>query len=193
MKNISLKTILGATVIGLSFLSMQHAQAKDYAVDYEQSKVEFSGTHADKPFNGTFDAWTAEISFDANDLAASKLSAAFWPATVKTGNVMYNGTLQQADWFDVKGYQQVTFTSTSITAKEDGQYTANGDLTIRDITKPVTFDFTLSDLEASPVKATGELAIDRLDFDLGKQSDASAEWVGKEIKIKLDITATAQP
>lgn len=193
MKNVTVKSMMGAAIICLSLASVQTAQAKDYVVDYQKSKIEFSGTHADNPFNGTFGEWTAEVSFDPANLATSKLTATFKPASAKTGNSMYDGTLPQADWFDVKNHPEANFTSTAITAKKDGGYSASGNLTIRGITKPVTLDFTLSDLNASPVKATGSLTVNRLDFDLGKKSDAPAEWVSKDIVIKLDIAATPKP
>ena len=102
-------------------------------------------------------------------------------------NALYDGTLPQKDWFDIKNHPQASFNSTSITAKEGGHYNAQGELTIRGITNPVSFDFTLSDLTQSPVKLDGTLTINRLDFDIGKGSDASAEWVSRGITIKFDV------
>jgi polyisoprenoid-binding protein YceI len=172
-------------------LAAAPAQAADYVVDYKSSKIAFSGTHAGNAFNGTFGTWTALIRFDPADLAGSQITATFDTSTAKTGNSMYDGTLPQADWFDVKNHPQATFTSTAITGKEDGSgYTARGDLTLRGITKPVSFDFTIGDLAQTPVTAKASFAIDRLDFDIGKKSDAPAEWVSREIVLTFDISAT---
>lgn len=170
------------------------AGAAEYSVDTKASKITFSGTHADNPFSGSFGEWTALVTFDPADLGASKIVATFNTASAKTGNSMYDGTLPQADWFDVKTHPQATFTTTAITAKPDGSgYSAAGDLTIRGITKPVQFDFTLSDLAQSPVTAKGSFTLNRLDFDIGKKSDAPAEWVGRDITVSIDITATPKP
>jgi polyisoprenoid-binding protein YceI len=175
----------------LLLLAAAPALAADYTVDYKNSKIEFSGTHADTPFKGTFGVWTAAIRFDPADLAGSNIVATFDTASAKTGNSMYDGTLPQADWFDAKNHPQAIFASTAIAAKEDGSgYTATGDLTLRGVTKPVSFDFTLGAPEKAPVTAKASFAIDRLDFDIGKKSDAKAEWVGREITLTLDITAT---
>lgn len=172
-------------------LATAPAEAAEYTVDTKASKIAFSGTHADTPFSGNFEEWTAVLSFDAGDLENSKFIATFNTASAKTGNAMYDGTLPQADWFDVKNHPQATFTTTAIAAKPDGSgYSATGDLTIRGVTKPVQFDFTLSDLAQSPVTAKATLTINRLDFDIGKKSDASAEWVSRDITLTLDITAT---
>jgi len=188
MKKRTLKSALYAA--GLSvFLCAAQTQAKDYVVDYQSSKVSFSGTHAGNVFTGSFGEWKAVITFDPADLEASKLTAVFNPASAKTGNSMYDGTLPQADWFDVKNHAEAHFVSAGIAAGENGVYDVTGDLTIRGITKPVTFDFTLSDPEQAPVKAQGTLRINRLDFDIGKKSDAPAEWVSRDIAVTLDITA----
>lgn len=168
------------------------AEAKDYVIDYANSKIEFSGTHADTPFKGVFGEWTATVNFDPNDLAGSSIAATFKTASAKTGDAMYDGTLPLADWFNIKAYPEATFASKTITAREEGGYTADGDLTIRGTTHPVKMNFTLSDIGTAPVRAEGSLVIDRLDFDIGRKSDATAEWVSREIKITLTITAAPQ-
>ncbi|MFN7112894.1 MAG: YceI family protein [Alphaproteobacteria bacterium] len=184
-----MKKFFCAAALVFSLISAP-ALAADYVVDYKNSKIGFSGKHAGKAFTGAFGAWTAVIRFDPADLAGSHIAATFDPASAKTGDRVHDGTLTQADWFDVKNHPQATFTSTTITAKEDGSgYTAAGDLTLRGITKPVSFDFTLSDLSAAPVTAKAAFTIDRLDFDIGKKSDAKAEWVDREITLTLDINA----
>lgn len=190
----TVKKLLCAAIVSLALalaLATAPVQAADYVVDYKNSKITFSGTHADNAFTGTFGTWKALIRFDPADLAGSQITATFDTNTARTGNSMYDGTLSQADWFDVKNHPQATFTSTTLTAKEDGSgYTATGDLTLRGITKPVSFDFTLGDLAQVPTTAKASFSIDRLDFDIGKKSDAPAEWVGREIVLTLDITTT---
>ncbi|MDP2205044.1 MAG: YceI family protein [Alphaproteobacteria bacterium] len=185
-----MKKFLCAAALVFSLIAAP-ALAADYVVDYKNSKIGFSGTHAGNAFSGTFGTWTALIRFDPADLAGSQIIATLDTNTAKTGSSMYDGTLPQADWLDVKNHPQATFTSSAITAKEDGSgYTAAGELTLRGVTKPVSFDFTLGDLAQTPVAAKASFAIDRLDFDIGKKSDAAAEWVSREIVLTLDISAT---
>ncbi|MCI5048938.1 MAG: YceI family protein [Rickettsiales bacterium] len=166
------------------------AWAKDYAIDYENSMVTFSGEHAGNVFDGAFIGWSAEISFDPAKLDASRFTASFDVSTATTGNSMYDGTLPTKDWFNVKEHPKASFTSSSFALTEDGTYKVIGDLTIRGITKPVTMVFAIKDLDANPVIATGALTIDRLAYDIGKSSDGAAEWVSREIPVKLSITAT---
>ncbi|MCE2926314.1 MAG: YceI family protein [Rickettsiales bacterium] len=169
------------------FFSIAHAA--EYIVDKAASSIAFSGTHAGKPFKGTFGTWDAAITFDAANLAASSVKVTIDTASAKTGDAMYDGTLPTADWFDVKNHPQATFISESIEKKEAG-YSAKGTLTIRGKAVPVAFDFALSDLAAPPVKTTFTLTLDRLAHDIGLKSDAKAEWVSKDIPISVTLAAS---
>ncbi|TDP44849.1 YceI family protein [Zavarzinia compransoris] len=166
------------------------AAAATYAVDPAKSTVAFAGTHAGEAFTGAFGAWQAEIAFDPADLAGSSLKVSFDPASASTGNAMYDGTLPQADWFNVKEFPAATFTSTRIEAGADGAYVATGTLTIRDVAKEISFPFTLTPLGQAPVVAKASFTLDRLAFNLGAKSDPKAEWVSREITITLEVTAS---
>ena len=165
-------------------------QAKPYVVDIAASSIGFAGTHADNPFNGKITGFTADVDFDPAALDKSHIKAEFELATAATGNAMYDGTLPQADWFDVAQWPKATFVSRKILANDDGSYTASGDLTIRNITKPIDLKFTLSDLAKAPVTATGKLEIDRLAYDIGRKSDPKAEWVSQTITVDVKLVAT---
>ncbi len=165
------------------------AAAATYVVDSAQSEVSFGGTHAGNPFTGRFETWTATIDFDAAAPQTSKLAATFDLVSAKTGNSMYDGTLPQADWFDIKNTPQANFTSTAVSTAGDNKFTVTGDLTLRGITKPVTFDFTLTEGADGLSEATATIPVDRLMFDIGRKSDAKAEWVSKNIDITLKIKA----
>lgn len=187
MKHTGLALFMGLMLVGSPVM------AKPYVVDQGASAITFSGTHAGKEFEGKFGTWSAEIDFDAENLEGSTLSATFDLKDAKTGNAMFDGTLPQADWFDVKATPEGTFQSTQILAKGDNVYTAHGDLILRGITQPAVFDFTIADLSADPVVVTGEFPIDRLAFGIGAKSDAKAEWVSQIIEVKLNIVASPKP
>lgn len=165
-------------------------QAAPYTIDQEQSSIGFAGTHADTPFNGTFKEWTASIDFDATQLEKSSISAEFTLKSAHTGNAMYDGTLPQGDWFNVKEHPVGVFKSDTVTHKGDNLYHVTGKLTLRGITQDIAFDFILSDPSANPVKVNATFPIDRLAFDIGKKSDDKAEWVSQEITLSIELSAT---
>lgn len=164
--------------------------ASEYEIDYTQSSVKFSGTHAGNVFEGEFSDWNGEIVFDADDLESSRIVARFDLRSAKTGNLQYDGTLPNSDWFNVKKTPEGVFESKAIVENGKGGYTAQGDLTLRGITKPASFDFTLSDLDTQPVMAKGRLIVNRLSYDIGKKSDPEAEWVSRDITVTFDVTAS---
>ena len=182
-------------ILAMTVLCFAHtAYAADYDIDYGQSSITFAGEHAGDAFDGAFKTWEGTITFDPADLAASSFDITIDTTSAETGNSMYDGTLPQADWFAVKEHPKAHFKTTAITKKDDGSYHAEGTLTIRNIEKPVAFDFTLepADASSSPVKASASFSINRLDYDIGKESDAEAEWVSSAIDITLSILASTR-
>jgi polyisoprenoid-binding protein YceI len=190
---------LSALMIGLISLSTFGARAAlaeqitpTHNIDYSQSHVYFSAAHAGKAFSGQFTDWQGEVSFDPAHLEQSSITAQFTLSEAKTGNKMFDGTLPSADWFDVKNHPKAAFQTTKITANAEGTYQAEGTLTLRGITLPVAFSFTVSDLAVDPVLVKAQFEVDRLAYGIGKSSDGKAEWVSQMIGLNLEITAHAQ-
>ena len=165
------------------------AMAEPYAVIQDQSRIEFQGTHAGQKFIGTFDDWKADIDFDKDAPEKSKVEIIIDMTSASTGNALYDGTLPQPDWFNTAEYPQAVFTTTSIQNLAPGQYRAEGQLTIKDKTAPVAFEFTLDDQNAASTRMQADLSLDRLAFDIGSKSDPNAEWVSKDMKITINIIA----
>ncbi len=167
------------------------AQATEYTVDSKQSRITFSGEHAENQFKGEFKAWHATILFDAKHLESSALDVSIDTGSAETGNRMYDETLPTKDWFDSEQHPQARFKSTSITRAQDGSFVAKGELTIRNIVKPIMLPFTLepNNAESNEVHAKATLKIDRLAFAIGKESDEKAEWVSRDIGMQLYIVA----
>jgi polyisoprenoid-binding protein YceI len=94
-----------------------------------------------KKFDGTFKGLKSELLFDENNLSASRLTATIDASTINTGNGMRNGHAKKG--LDTKTFQTVKFVSTSIT-KTAGGYEANGNLTIKDVTRQIKIPFTFS-------------------------------------------------
>lgn len=174
----------------LFLLTTAPASAAVYMPDTAASEIAFGGTHAGTAFTGSFGVWTADITFDAAAPEKTTLTADIDLASAATGNKMFDGTLPNDDWFDVKNHPRASFKSTAVAANPDGTYQVTGDLTLRGVTQPVSFAFALDDPAAARVTATASLTIDRLAFDIGKKSDPNAEWVSRDISLTLKIVAS---
>ncbi len=165
------------------------AFAADYVIDYDASKVSFSGIHAGSAFSGQFGEWSGTLTFYPDNLAQSYIRAEFDLSTASTGNKMYDGTLPKKDWFNVDETPKGAFESTQFTQNDDGTYTVDGELTLRDITRPLSFTADIN-TDVSPATATAALSVDRLAYNIGKNSDPKAEWVSQNIEITINMTAT---
>src|SRR5437879_12346271 len=62
---------------------------------------------------------------------------------IDTGDARRDGHLRSADFFDAENYPEIVFKSSAVFPKGQNKYAVSGDLTIRDITRPVTFDVEL--------------------------------------------------
>jgi polyisoprenoid-binding protein YceI len=178
-KDAALKDIDQAPVPGAAAL---------WAVDLANSRLGFGGTHSGTPFKGAFERWTATITFDPANLAASKAVVMIDLASAKTGDSTYDGTLPDADWLDVKQSAVAKYETASITSKGGNSYAADGRLTLRGVTLPVVLTFDLI-IDGVTARMTGRAEIQRLAFGIGKGSDAGGSWVSLAIPVEVNVIA----
>jgi polyisoprenoid-binding protein YceI len=113
-----------------------------WALDPAHSEVTFKVRHMMiSNVTGQFTKFDATAETDDEDFTTAKASFAADVSSVTTGNEQRDGHLQGPDFFDAVKFPQLKFTPTKYEKVDnDGNYKVTGDLTIRDITKPVTFD-----------------------------------------------------
>lgn len=101
----------------------------------------YSVKFTSKDFGGVFKGLQSDLQFDENNLTASKITATIETGTINTGNGMRNGHAKKG--LDANKFKTVKFASTSITKATSG-YEANGNLTIKGVTKQIKIPFTFS-------------------------------------------------
>ncbi|MFC3121808.1 YceI family protein [Agaribacter flavus] len=149
------------------------------SIDESNARMGFSGEHAGMKFEGIFKKWSATLTLPPAENAS--IEASFSVNSAHTGDSTYDETLPEEDWFFVEKFPNANFTSTSIELKNNG-YLVTGTLTLRNIENEVNFV-----LEKLNKGYKADFTIDRLAFDIGKESDPEAEWVSREIVISLTI------
>jgi polyisoprenoid-binding protein YceI len=166
--------------------------SNNYVIDNDKSFLTFSGSHAGNEFVGHINNYQSDIFFDQNNLINSKVKIIFAMDHLKTKNDLYNKTLPTKDWFDIKNHPTSSFESKKIIKKSNGNYQMIGDLTIKNITKKINFDFNLKNIKKNLVNISSNFLINRLDFNIGTQSDPDGQWVDLKIKINLNLTAISE-
>lgn len=166
-----------------------------WQVDHTHSAVEFTVKHMMvSKVKGQFEQYDATIETDnLEDLTTANITFTIDTASIQTKSEDRDNHLRSEDFFDVANYPQMVFKSTSITG--DGEdYEITGDLTIKDVTKPVTFKVEYNGKGTNPwgVDVYGFEAstkINREEFGLTWNStlETGGVLVSKDVKISLDL------
>jgi len=157
------------------------------------SRIGFTALQQGSPVEGRFESFTAEISFDPDDLGNSRVAVEIDAASITTGHKDRDLTLRSSGFFDVATWPTARFTSDELTRESGDSYAAHGRLTIRDVTRDVVLPFELTIDENGGrqlANAKGELAISRLDYGVGQGDWASTKTVGEEVVIRIELRAT---
>jgi polyisoprenoid-binding protein YceI len=161
------------------------ATAADYTVQPTASTLGFSDTFQGEAFNGHFGQWTAAISYDAANLAASKFDVEVALASVKTGDKDRDGALPGSDFFDIAKFPKAHFVSTGF-HQSGAQVIADGNLTLRGVTKPVSLNVTFKPQgKGATLDVTG--TVKRLDFGVGTGDYADTSVIGADVKITAHL------
>lgn len=166
-----------------------------FIVDASHSNIGFEVKHMMvSKVKGSFDAYTAEVeAADLTDLTTANIAFTFDVASINTRSEDRDNHLKSGDFFDVEKYPNITFKSTKI-EKDGDDYEVTGDLTIKDVTKPVTFEVEYGGKGVNPwgVDVYGfeaEAKINREEFGLTWNAalETGGVLVGKDIKIKVEL------
>jgi polyisoprenoid-binding protein YceI len=168
----------------------------DYTLDVTHSRLGFSARHAMvTTVRGAFPAFEGTATIDTANPAASRVALTINVSSVDTGTADRDGHLKSADFFDVENFPTMTFTSTEV-EREGNEWAITGDLTIKDVTKPVTVVFEEAGSARDPfgnlrVGFEGEATINRKDWGLSWNAalETGGVLVSEKIKLAFDISA----
>jgi cytochrome b561 len=181
--------VLRIAMIGaLCLFGPRIAAAAEWIVNAGESRIAFSGSHVGRAFTGSFRNWTADITFDPDGLAASKAIVRVDLSSATTGDATYDKTLPTADWLDTARSATATFETMSFTNIAPGQYEAKGTLDMRGAKLPVMLAFDLR-IDGDTAHVSGRARLNRLDFGIGKVSDAEGAWVSLDIPLEITLVA----
>jgi polyisoprenoid-binding protein YceI len=164
-------------------------------IDPAHSAAEFKVKHMMISYvRGKFSGISGVLHRYEADHTRSTLEVSIDVSTVNTLDAQRDGHLRSADFFHVEKFPTMVFKSTRIERKGDG-FAVTGDLTVRDVTKPVTLTVEeISEPANDPwgntrLGLTASAKINRKDFGLTYNTalETGGVLVGEDVAITLDV------
>jgi polyisoprenoid-binding protein YceI len=168
-----------------------------WKLDTAHTQVTFSAKHMMvTTVRGTFHDVQGTIELDEADPTRSTGSFRVAAASVDTNFGARDAHLRSPDFFDAEAYPEITFVATQVEARGGDRYAVTGDLTIKDVTRPTTFEVELdgivpgmSGARHAGMTASTKLARDDWGLNWNVALEQGGWLVGKEIKLDIAIAA----
>lgn len=168
-----------------------------WTIDPAHTDILFSAKHMMvTTVRGTFRDVEGSLSLDEADPTRSSATVRVATGSLDTANQQRDGHLRSADFFDAENHPWLEFRSTSVAHVRGDEYRITGDLTIRETTRPITFDATLLGFYAGMqgqrrVGIAARTKINRKDWGLNWNValEAGGWLVGEDIKIEVEVAA----
>ncbi|MEW5796000.1 MAG: YceI family protein [Candidatus Zixiibacteriota bacterium] len=181
-------------VVALVAVAAAPSQAEQWKVDPVHSGVHFKVSHmVIAKVNGEFKEFDATLDFDGEDVSTASVQATAKTASISTDNERRDGHLKSPDFFDAEKYPEITFKSKKVIKGEGNKFQLVGDLTMRGVTKEVTFNCEFNGTVdfGQGIKAgfTATTTINRQDFGVAwsKTLDSGGLVAGNDVEITLEF------
>jgi polyisoprenoid-binding protein YceI len=171
-----------------------------YQIDPAHSRVGFVARHAMvTKVRGQFSDISGQLDLDEEDPTRSSAEVTVQMQSVNTGSDQRDDHLRGPDFFHVEEHPVMTFKSTKAEPAGDDRYRLTGDLTIKGVTRPVTFEIEHTGAAKDPwgnlrVGFEGKATVNRKDWGLAWNValEAGGILVSDKITIELDIAAVKE-
>ncbi|MBS0383455.1 MAG: YceI family protein [Proteobacteria bacterium] len=159
------------------------AWAQPWQVDAARSTLTFTNTYQTVTYTGQFRRFNAKIEYDPADLAHARFDVEVDIASLDTENSERDHAALGTAFFDAARFPQAHFVTTAFRKAANGEVLADGTLTLRGISKPVT-------LTVKFVQKGGDATLDvtaqlrRLDFGIGTGEWADPSMIGDAVTVQ---------
>jgi len=188
-----IRSALAATLLSLSFnaaAGLSDLPSGNYGLDKSHGYITYSYSHMgySTPHVG-FRSFEVGLTLDSENPENSAVNVTIDATSIDSRVEVFNGHLNGPNFFDTANHPTITFKSTSVEALGEDKFNVTGDLTIKDVTKPVTLDTTINRAENHPMRKTPWIGVS------ATTKVSRSEWgltravpnVGDEITIHISV------
>jgi len=166
-----------------------------WKIDKAHSKVRFDVAHmVISEVEGDFTNFKGSVTNTKDDFSDAKFNFTVYVASINTDNARRDADLKSSNFLEIDKYPEMTFKSTTLVKKDAKHYILKGNLTLRGVTKPVSFNLQFNGTIKDPwgntraaFKVTGK--INRFDYGLKYNSvmDNGGLVVGKTVNFTIRL------
>lgn len=184
---------MSTTTATRTFEGVEIPAAGRYELDPSHTEVTFVAKHLMvTKVRGRFGEFSGAVTV-AEDPLASSVAVELVAASLDSGNEERDGHVRSADFLDVESHPTLAFTSTGVRSLGGDRFAIDGELRVRDVTRPVTLDMELDGVVGDPWGGTrmafsASTEIDREDWGLtwNVALDAGGVLVSKKVRIEIE-------
>jgi polyisoprenoid-binding protein YceI len=165
---------------------LTRAQGPVFLVTPVQSSIKFD-VKASVAIDGTFDKWSATLTFPSTDVTKGVLDIQIDAASVHTGSGMKDGKLKSKDFFNAEQDPYITFKSTKTVQTGPTTFDVTGNFTIRGVSKPETLHVAITGKGTGSGTIKGTMAFDRKEY--GMNSGIPFIKIADRVEVDVDLKA----
>jgi polyisoprenoid-binding protein YceI len=171
-----------------------------WEIDSSHSSIHFSVRHlVIARARGQFSRWTGTVLVTDDDFRQAKVGVTIDASSIDTGVADRDAHLKSADFFDVERYPDITFRTERVERLPDGRLRLAGPLTIKGITRNVSFEAESHGRAKDPwgnlrAAFSARTSIDRRDFGLtwNQTLETGGVVVGDRVEVEIDLEVVKQ-
>lgn len=177
-----LRIVFGSLLI---FVAAAACTGQEYQPADQGSQIGFEIKNFGINTHGSFSGLEGRIVWNPNDLAKAFFDVSIGAATISTDNALRDEHLKKDTYFDAEKYPRIRLVATEITGPDrSGHFTFKGRLTIKDVTREISFPFIATPMGEDYI-FKGGFALNRRDYHIGGSSTISN-------KLTVSITVLAK-
>lgn len=195
MNRKAVRLLLVLLVLGLAAANTAAATPRTFRIDPDHSSATFSIRHFTTRVWGRFRDLTGTLRYDRDDLAHSGIEVMVRTESIDTNSEERDAHLRSADFFDVKRFPTLSFSSVEVRAAGDGRLEVVGDLTLHGVTQRIVVPVVLTGSVRTPQGERfgfeANFSIDRKSYGIAwnRVLEAGGTVLSDQVEIMLAIEA----
>jgi len=185
-----MKALVGVVAFLLMAASAEAADLVPWRIIPAESMLSFTARDATGgTITGRFGSFSGTILFDPARLAESKINIDVDVASVSAGLPDAQSNLPKPAWLSIQAFPKAHYESMALAKRPDGQYEAQGTLSLKGVSAPVTLTFSLPTFGPKRAVAKGAARLSRGVFKVGQGDKENGPMVADPVDLAFTITA----